>query len=337
MSVEDPPIRDILLGELIDYSPKDSTDMMQRPFFSLSKRKRLKPIEYNSPDGTVQIKVTSNAAYGMATIWDADILIWLISKIVARRNRLSNDLSPVVHTSISELLTGIGRGIGGANYKEIMAAIQRLRTTEVQTTIRAAKGRKHAAFHYLGDFEGQGPEDSTDLNTLSLRVSDWLLQGIEDGHYVTIDKEYYRLTGGIERAVYRVARKHAGAQEAGWTCRISQLHEKTGSEATLKDFAHKLRKIIKADELPRYTLSLTATKSGEAAVHFIDRMYLDAKEVQRRDEQRLRRQRDHGREAWDNAGRPGGEFEKAWETWIDKGLAPGEFADNCASPQPRLV
>jgi glyoxylase-like metal-dependent hydrolase (beta-lactamase superfamily II) len=46
---------------------------MERPFFSLSKRKRLKPIEYTSPDGTVWIHVSGNpdlkAAYPKAKVY----------------------------------------------------------------------------------------------------------------------------------------------------------------------------------------------------------------------------------------------------------------------------
>ncbi|MBF0336091.1 MAG: replication initiator protein A, partial [Alphaproteobacteria bacterium] len=49
---------------------------MERPFFSLAKRKRVKPIDYRSPDGSVWVRVEPHQTYGMATIYDADILIW---------------------------------------------------------------------------------------------------------------------------------------------------------------------------------------------------------------------------------------------------------------------
>ncbi len=41
---------------------------MERPFFSLQKRKRLKPIEYRSPDGGAWVRVQAIPDYGMATI-----------------------------------------------------------------------------------------------------------------------------------------------------------------------------------------------------------------------------------------------------------------------------
>jgi len=53
---------------------------MERPFFSLAKRKLLKPIEYVSPNGEVFVKVFPNTEFGMTTIWDADVLIWAACK-----------------------------------------------------------------------------------------------------------------------------------------------------------------------------------------------------------------------------------------------------------------
>src|SRR3546814_16777670 len=58
------------LPDFSDISLRDYQETMQRPFFSLSKRKRLKPIEYTSPDRTVTVHVAPNTTYGMATIWD---------------------------------------------------------------------------------------------------------------------------------------------------------------------------------------------------------------------------------------------------------------------------
>ena len=50
----------------------DQRELMERPFFSLAKRKRLAPIEYRV--GEVWVHVEASPSRGMATIWDADIL-----------------------------------------------------------------------------------------------------------------------------------------------------------------------------------------------------------------------------------------------------------------------
>ena len=45
------PEFDLFIPALGDLSLRDQREVMERPFFSLQKRKRLKPIEYRSPDG----------------------------------------------------------------------------------------------------------------------------------------------------------------------------------------------------------------------------------------------------------------------------------------------
>ena len=86
-------------------------------------------------------------------------------------------------------------------------------------------------------------------------LPDWFYRGVIDRSLVlTIDPAYFRLTGGIERWLYRVARKHAGRQPKGWLFEIAHLHQKSGSLAKLPDFAFDLRRIAARQPLPGYRL-----------------------------------------------------------------------------------
>src|SRR3546814_8832310 len=80
------PTFDLFIPLMNDLPLKDQREVMERPFLSLQKRKRLKPIEYRSPDGEAWVKVEAMPAYGMATIWDADILIWAASVLNRMRS-----------------------------------------------------------------------------------------------------------------------------------------------------------------------------------------------------------------------------------------------------------
>lgn len=272
------PIADLFLGDLlVDYAPKDSTEMMERPFFSLSKKRRLKPIHHSTEDGKLFIEVTANPTYGMATIWDADILIWCISRIMKMKEERRNDISGVIQTTPHEILTGIARGTGGQDYLELDKAIDRLRNTQVQTNIRSGR-KKYIKFMYLGDTEGEGAEAGNlrETRSLTLRVPPWLLEGILDGNVLTLDREYFLLKGGLERAIYRIARKHAGSQPDGWKCRVETLQRKTGSEGAPKKFAFRVREMCKLEEdpqrrLPGYRMTMTTTVDGTPAVHFVNR------------------------------------------------------------------
>src|SRR3546814_14099073 len=59
-------------------------------------------------------------------------------------------------------------------------------------------------------------------------LPEWFYNSVIDRSLVlTIDPAYFRLTGGIERWLYRVARKHAGRQPEGWAFVLSHLHQKS--------------------------------------------------------------------------------------------------------------
>lgn len=90
---------DLFLSYMADLPLRDQREMMERPFFSLAKTKRVKPIDYNSPDSKIWVHVSANPAYGMATFWDADILIYCTSMLADMQRRGINDGSvSLIHT-----------------------------------------------------------------------------------------------------------------------------------------------------------------------------------------------------------------------------------------------
>lgn len=103
---------DFFIAYLVDLPLRDQKDTMERPFFSLAKSKRVKPIEYTSRDGKVWVMVYPNPAFGMATIWDADVLIWAISQLVELINR-GQVPSRTMHFHPYDLLKAIGRNPKG--------------------------------------------------------------------------------------------------------------------------------------------------------------------------------------------------------------------------------
>lgn len=326
------PIKDFFIADLIDYAPKDHPDMMERPFFSIAKRRRLKPIEYCNDDGSVFVRVTASPEHGMATIWDADILIYCISRVVAARDRGDNDFGPSIFVTPYELLKGIARETGGQNYHELMAAIKRLKTTTIETNIRGGRERM-AMFNWLAEVGGEGKVDADTFKTLELRLSNWLFDGLMSGKGVlTLDREWFLLKGGLERVIYRIARKHAGDQAQGWTCRFDVLYKKTGSEEPTRNFAVRLRKLIARNDLPRYHMNLTTTTDGSAAVFFIARKYV-AERPQLRDG---RNERDRARAAWIDSGRNPRDFDKEFSAWIDSGASVAQFIVQYRDPAARV-
>ncbi|OYW26888.1 MAG: plasmid replication initiator protein [Caulobacter sp. 12-67-6] len=270
---------DMFVPLMRDLPLKDQRETMERPFFSLQKRKRLKPIEYKSPDGEVSVKVEAVTAYGMATIWDADILIWAASALNRLKADGRNDVPRSLKVTAYDLLRSIQRDTGGKGYNDLKAALDRLATTTILTSIRAKKGRDRR-FSWLEGWEVEIDTKTDKPIALKITLSDWVYEGIiNEKSVLTMHPDYFQISGGLERAIYRIARKHAGDQDDGWTCRVSLLHEKTGSDSEPKEFSRMLRKIIEINELPEYDMAFVTVGDGSQGVRFIRRSVVERMQI----------------------------------------------------------
>lgn len=260
---------DLFLPLMGDLSLKDQRETMERPFFSLQKRKRVKPIEYRSPDGETWVKIEAIPAYGMATIWDADILVWAASTLNRMREQGVNELPRTLHATSYDLLRAIKRDTSGRAYQELQAALQRLQTTSISTSIRAPKRRTKAGFNWLDKWTLEVDPDTDQPRGMTITLSDWVYEGIMgERSLLTMHQDYFLLSGGLERVLYRIARKHAGNQRSGWTCRVEVLRDKTGSDSKPKEFNRMLRKVVETNQLPDYALEMVETADGSPAVLF---------------------------------------------------------------------
>ena len=172
------PEFDLFIPALGDLPLKDQREVMERPFFSLQKRKRLKPIEYRSPDGEAWVRVQAIPDYGMATIWDADILIWAASTLNRMKQQGVNDLPRTLTTTPYDLLRAIKRSTGGRDYQELQAALLRLQTTSITTSLRATKRRQKAGFNWLDSWTFDTDAETEQPRGMTLTLSDWVYEGI---------------------------------------------------------------------------------------------------------------------------------------------------------------
>jgi plasmid replication initiation protein len=90
-----------------DLAPRDAQDLMAYPFFSLAKSKRIPPIDFRA--GTITNRVEAVPEHDMATIWDADVLIWAASQIVEARDA-GLKTSRLMAATPYGILAFVGRG-----------------------------------------------------------------------------------------------------------------------------------------------------------------------------------------------------------------------------------
>ncbi|MXO68595.1 RepA replication protein [Altererythrobacter marinus] len=244
---------DLFVGAGSDIAARDAQDLMAWPFFSLAKTKRVKPIDFRM--GEVAILVEATAEHGVATIWDADVLIWVASQIVEARDA-GKATSRLIAATPHEILTFTRRGTGKAGYERLKAALDRLQSTSIATSIRQAGARRRRRFSWINEWRERLDDNGRALG-IEMIVPDWLYEGVLDRALVlTIDPAYFALTGGLERWLYRIVRKHGGKQKGGWSFDISHLHVKSGALSPLKRFAFEVRAIVRRQSLPGYNLAL---------------------------------------------------------------------------------
>jgi plasmid replication initiation protein len=262
----------VLTSYFADLPTRGFREVMERPFFAIAKGKRTKPIEYaEARDGcSISIRIDGKPGVGIATIWDHDLMLWATSQIMDMLNR-GQKTSPRLRFQMNELLRAIGRTdkrgkADGPRYDELRAALERLRTTSVIIVTTEQRGNKEkrtrVAFSWLdsvGDIKENGEPDRAEIT-----LSQWFYQGITAGKVLAIDPAYFRLTGGLERMLYLLVRKHCGRQPE-WRVKPDTLYTKTGCEDVRRNFMTSIRRLAKADRLPGYTMSL---EDNEVVVMF---------------------------------------------------------------------
>ncbi len=244
----------------VDIAPRDAQDLMSWPFFSLAKSRRARAIDFRM--GSTWISVEAVPEHGMATIWDADILIWAASQLVEARDA-GRQTSRLIVARPYEILTFIGRGTGKDHYERLRAALDRLQSTTVATSIRQQHQRRRHRFSWINEWRETIDADGR-ATGIELILPDWFYAGVLDRALVlTIDRAYFSLTGGVERWLYRLVRKHGGHQRGGWSFDVAHLHLKSGVLSPLKQFAFEVRAIVRRQSLPGYVLSLEPGRRHE--------------------------------------------------------------------------
>jgi hypothetical protein len=239
-----------LLSSEPDKQPRSSLRMlmvlMERPFFSLSKR-RLDPLHYLSPDGTIRIQVDPGPE-GMATIYDADLVMFLVKEL---SEALAGSGDRAVVLKGAAYLRAVGAKNGGDQYALLAKAIRRLSTTRVTTNAGPdGKAGPTRSFCWFEEVTRKG-------NDWHIIVPAWLKDGARSKFVLDVCPEYFDLKGGFDRFLYLASRKHVG-REPGKVFRIklSTLWKKSGSGGKLAKFRHEIKLIATKNLLPEYWLDL---------------------------------------------------------------------------------
>ncbi|MEO1019009.1 MAG: replication initiator protein A, partial [Pseudomonadota bacterium] len=228
---------DIFLDSILDAPVKDERALMEFPFFALTKRARTTPFVYD--DGAVRIEIQPGHK-GIATIWDKDVLIYCASIINDRIERRL-PVEPKLRFSAYEFLKLTSRSTSARGYDLFLDALDRLQSTAVKTTITSGHEeiQERRGFSWIDKYRVITRKTKTGrriMIAVELTINEWLWRAlVENRRVLTINRDYFHLSMGLERRLYELARKHCGYQEA-WRIGLARLAEKCGSSRGLKQF-----------------------------------------------------------------------------------------------------
>jgi plasmid replication initiation protein len=248
------PVRDFFVADILNWALKADQASMEHPFFGLSKKPDLRIRHYEHNGNKVTIKPGPD---GIATIWDRDILIYAVSQLVEAVNQ-ERPVSPTIRLTAYDLLVTTNRHTGGGDYDQLQKAFDRLAGTRISTDIRTNGIRQREGFGLIDAWKiiEKHPSNGR-MVAVELRLSDWLFNAVLGREVLTLSRDYFRISGGLERRLYELTRKHCGHQTK-WRISLELLHKKSGTTGNLREFRRKLKGIAEADALPEYQLRYEA-------------------------------------------------------------------------------
>lgn len=249
----------------------DCVDLMNHAYFNLAKQIRTTDIVHVIPDkekGEVTfIEIHSDHKWGIANIWEFDIILFAISHFAYAMNK-DDLLVNMIRTSPTFLSRSIHWQTSGITTPRLITALTRLHNTYVQIT----KVNRNKQLIHEPIVSALIDEMAYDKGSKQLffSIHPYLFEKISKKKLLALPPEYFNLTSSHERQLYRIARKSAGAQKTGRWMSFKQLYTLFASTNRLGDFLYNLKKIIERNNLPEYSLS-TEDKEGEMGILFIRR------------------------------------------------------------------
>ncbi len=281
-----PPEHDTLLAEndqlsffmpsIYDAPLKDDVNLMDVAPFSLGKSKREGVIRYELNDCIITIDGSASA--GLATVFDYDIFLHMVTNLAEEARRYKVEQSKGLRTDIpariyrpnaAHILKFCRRSSGGKQYKDLEAALDRLQGTRIKiSNLTNGKRREVSSMALIQTFRVISKTANGNIDQVEIGIPDWVYSGVvrQQGtaQILTLNPDYFLISQGIGRVIYRLARKAAGRSKA--TYRLTELHRRSGSTQATPQFDHMVRKFVEKARmfpLPEYDLEIVPGRTGD--------------------------------------------------------------------------
>jgi plasmid replication initiation protein len=260
---------------IYDAPIKDDVNLMDVAPFSLAKSRRTGVIKYELKDSLITIE--GGAESGLATVFDYDIFLNMVSYLAEEVRRYRQEeargLRPTLparayRPNSSHILKFCRRSDGGKAYDDLEAALDRLTKTTIKVVnLSGGKRRQVDSRPLIGGYQVVSRTGTNKIDQVEITIPDWVYQSVVRADkalpLLTLNEDYFLISSGLGRFIYRLARKAAGKTEARYSVR--ELHKRSGSSQELRKFIYDLKQLVSRTEafpMPDYDLSLQDGQDG---------------------------------------------------------------------------
>ena len=185
------PVRDFFVLDALDVAPRSDMASMEHPIFSLSSKPETRPLKYTHGENSIEI---IPSVLGLPTVFDKDVLIYCISKLVDMQNSGRN-IGPSIRLTTHDLLVQTNRPTNNLGYERVAPALDRLKGVTIKTNIKTGDSITTRGFGLISEFEynRKGSMFADRLRYLEIELSPWLFRAIEACEVLPISRSYFRL------------------------------------------------------------------------------------------------------------------------------------------------
>lgn len=236
---------DVLANKSINIkSLKNEKNLMLFPFCSTSKATRYKSIKYRSTDNKFSLDVTANHEYGMAKIWDFDILRFVFSKIDAIAAQTGYHPSSVSFSAY-ECLKFLKRSPNaGKNIKWLKEALDRLASTTYKGNIfkddlKLVSGFTLISYEYI--------ESGKSLDKISVTLDKRIVSSMRNSEsLMNIDSRLIEEPSGLKKRLLELVYLKIKNQKK-WVVSVGELQELCANSWKLKRFKCEIKSLKDLD------------------------------------------------------------------------------------------
>lgn len=254
---------------IYDAPIKDDINLMDVAPFTLSRHSRPGVIRYELKDSLITIE--GGAESGLATVFDYDIFLNMVSYLAEEVRRFRAEESRGLRPSLparnyrpnaAHILKFCRRSDGGKAYDDLESALDRLTKTTIKVVnLSGGKRRQVDSRPLIGGYTVVSRTGSNKIDMVDITIPDWVYTSVVKSDkalpLLTLHEDYFLISSGIGRFIYRLARKAAGKSDARYSAR--ELHKRSGSTQDFRFFQRDLKQFVSRTQtfpMPDYDLAL---------------------------------------------------------------------------------